>query len=350
MELKSKKPLIISGPCSAETEQQTIDTCKALAASGKVDVLRAGIWKPRTRPGSFEGSGVKALAWMARAKEVTGLPIAVEVASAKHVENALEFGVDLLWIGARTTVNPFSVQEIADALRNVKVPVLIKNPMNPDVDLWQGAVQRLRAVGVSDIGLIHRGFSVYGHSKLRNAPMWHIAIEMRRRMPELPIICDPSHICGNRENLLEIAQKSADLNFDGLIVESHICPNEAWSDAAQQLTPDALTEMLDKIVWRKEHIDQADYKNALDQLRTQIDQLDDDLFAVLSKRMSVARKIGQIKKDNNVAILQNTRWNDIIEKTLAQAPKLELSRDFMKNILETIHVESINQQNEIMND
>ncbi|MFI3261695.1 MAG: chorismate mutase [Rikenellaceae bacterium] len=347
--LTSKKPLIISGPCSAETELQTLETCRQVAATGKVDVLRAGIWKPRTRPGSFEGVGVKGLAWMARAKEETGLPIAIEVATGKHVENALEFGVDILWLGARTTVNPFSVQDIADALRGVDVPVLIKNPMNPDVELWQGGVQRLQAVGVKEIGLIHRGFSVLGSQPLRNNPMWHIAIEMRRRMPELPMICDPSHICGNREYLLEIAQKSADLNYDGLIVESHINPCEAWSDSAQQLTPSALDEFLSAIKWRANNVESSEFQQTLEELRIQIDQYDAEILNIIAKRMSISEKIGLAKKENNVAILQTNRWEVIIEKTKKLASDLNLSDDFIVKLLDAIHVESINRQNKVMN-
>lgn len=350
IDLKSKRPLIISGPCSAETEEQTLETCRQLAATGAVDVLRAGIWKPRTRPGTFEGVGVKGLPWLASAKKETGLPIATEVASAKHVENALEFGVDMLWIGARTTVSPFSVQEIADALRGVNVPVLIKNPMNPDIDLWQGAVQRLQAVGVSQIGLIHRGFSTFGATSYRNDPMWHIPIEMKRRMPEIPMICDPSHIAGKREFLKEISQKSADMNFDGLIIESHICPDEAWSDAAQQLTPKDLATLLSEIEWRSQDaVDNLEYQQALVQLRGQIDHLDAELFAVLSKRMSVAEKIGVVKKENNVAILQANRWGEILERVKKQSKLLHLSEDFLIKILDAIHVESINKQNNVMN-
>lgn len=347
--LKKDKPLIISGPCSAETEIQTLETCRQLAATGRVDVLRAGIWKPRTRPGSFEGVGVRGLAWMSRVKEETGLPVAIEVATSKHVENALEFGIDMLWLGARTTVNPFSVQDIADALRGVDIPVLVKNPMNPDVELWQGAVQRLQAVGIKDIGLIHRGFSVFGANKYRNNPMWHIAIEMRRRMPELPIICDPSHICGNREYLQEVAQRSADMNFDGLIVESHINPCDAWSDAAQQLTPEAFVKFIDSINWRQAYNQSPLFHQALEELRGQIDQFDSEMLSVISKRMFVSEKIGSIKKENNVAILQTNRWNDVVEKIKGDSKKLELSGEFIEKLLEAIHVESINRQNGVMN-
>src|SRR5215204_2433917 len=249
-----KRPLIISGPCSAETEEQVLETATRLAATGKIDVLRAGIWKPRTRPGSFEGIGTKGLPWLQAAKKATGLPTAVEVATGKQVEDALHFDVDVLWIGARTTVNPFSVQEVADALRGVKNPVLIKNPINPDLELWQGALERVAKAGVKEIGFIHRGFSSYGNTEYRNAPMWHLAIEMHRRYPDMLMINDPSHICGRRDILLDVAQQAIDLDFDGLMIESHIDPDNAWSDASQQITPEQLALMLGEIIWRKEDI------------------------------------------------------------------------------------------------
>src|ERR687889_386344 len=249
-----KRPLIISGPCSAETEQQVLQTAQRLAKTGKVDALRAGIWKPRTRPGSFEGIGTKGLVWLQQAKKITGLPTAVEVATAKHVEDALHFDVDILWIGARTTVNPFSVQEVADALRGVNKPVLIKNPINPDLELWIGAVERVAKAGIKEIGLIHRGFSSYGNTQYRNAPMWHLAIEMKRRYPDMLMINDPSHICGRRDILQDVAQQAIDLDFDGLMIESHIDPDNAWSDDKQQITPEQLAEMLNTIIWRKEDI------------------------------------------------------------------------------------------------
>ncbi len=349
LSLKAKRPLIISGPCSAETQEQTLETCRQLAATGVVDVIRAGIWKPRTKPGSFEGSGLKGLAWLAQAKAETGLPVATEVATAKHVESALEFGVDLLWIGARTTVNPFSVQDISDALRGVKIPVLVKNPMNPDIDLWGGAVQRLQKAGIEDVGLIHRGFSSYGVSQYRNAPLWHLAVEMRMRMPDVPMICDPSHICGNREWLQGIAQEAADLMYDGLIIESHCDPDKAWSDAAQQVTPAALKELVESIVWRKEAVDKPEFQRALETLRSQIDQFDSELFALLSRRMNVAEQIGEIKRDNEVAILQSSRWEDIVKRVLANAPALGLSPEFLNIILNAIHMESIGHQNRVMN-
>src|SRR6266542_1534885 len=249
-----KRPLIISGPCSAETEEQVIDTAVRLQKTGKIDMLRAGIWKPRTRPGSFEGIGTKGLPWLQQARKLTGLPLTVEVATAKQVEDALHFEIDVLWIGARTTVNPFSVQEVADALRGVDVPVLIKNPINPDLELWIGGLERVAKAGIKQIGLIHRGFSSYGNTEYRNAPMWHLAIEMKRRYPETMMINDPSHICGRRDILLDVAQKAIDLDYDGLMIESHIDPDKAWSDAKQQVTPERLAELLDQIVWRKEDI------------------------------------------------------------------------------------------------
>lgn len=347
--LKSKRPLIISGPCSAETEEQTLETCRRLAATGAVDVLRAGIWKPRTKPGSFEGVGLPGLSWLAKAKEETGLPIATEVANAKHVEGALEFGVDVLWIGARTTVNPFSVQDIADALRGVNIPVLVKNPMNPDLDLWTGAVQRLQKVGIENVGLIHRGFSSFGLSRYRNNPMWPLAIEMKMRMPEVPMIGDPSHITGRRDLLKEVAQECADLNYDGLIIESHVCPEKAWSDAAQQLTPEDLGELVHSIVWRKEQVDKPEFQMSLDKLRSQIDQYDAELFTILSKRMDVAEKIGEIKRDNEVMILQSARWDDIVKRVLAMSDELKLSREFLNILLNSIHMESISRQNKVMN-
>src|SRR5215207_6778229 len=294
----SKRPLIISGPCSAETESQVLETAQRLAATGKVDMLRAGIWKPRTKPGMFEGIGTKGLVWLQQAKKQTGIPITVEVATGKQVEDALHFDVDVLWIGARTTVNPFSVQEVADALRGVRVPVLIKNPINPDLELWTGAVERVEKSGVKQVGLIHRGFSSYGNTEYRNAPMWHLAIEMKRRNPDMMIINDPSHISGRRDILLEVAQKAIDLDFDGLMIESHIDPDNAWSDAKQQVTPEKLAEMLNTIIWRKEDINSEEYHAALEKLRQQINHLDDELMFILSQRMKIAEKIATYKKEN----------------------------------------------------
>lgn len=345
----NKRPLIISGPCSAETEEQVLETAQRLANTGKVDVLRAGIWKPRTRPGSFEGIGTKGLPWLQQARKLTGLKTAVEVATAKQVEDALHFDVDILWIGARTTVNPFSVQEVADALRGVDKPVLIKNPINPDLELWIGAVERVAKAGIKEIGLIHRGFSSYGNSEFRNAPMWHLAIEMKRRNPELLMINDPSHICGRRDILQAVAQKAIDLDFDGLIIESHIDPDNAWSDAKQQITPERLAEMLGSITWRREDIASAEYHAALEKLRAQIDHLDDELMQILSQRMKVAEKIGTYKKENNITVLQTNRWNEILERATAKGEKLGLSSDFITRYFDAVHLESINHQTKVLN-
>jgi chorismate mutase len=346
----NKRPLVISGPCSAETEEQVIETAVRLQKTGKVDMLRAGIWKPRTRPGSFEGVGTKGLPWMQKAKQLTGLPVTVEVATGKQVEDALHFGIDVLWIGARTTVNPFSVQEVADALRGVDVPVLIKNPINPDLELWIGAVERVAKAGIKQIGLIHRGFSSYGNSEYRNAPMWHLAIEMKRRNPGMMLINDPSHICGRRDILLDVAQKAIDLDYDGLIIESHITPDQAWSDAKQQVTPEALGEMLSAISWRREDVASEEFHAQMEKLRQQINHLDDELMQILSQRMKISEKIGQYKKDNNITILQTNRWNSILERAYAQGEKLGLSKEFVTKYFDAVHMESIAHQNRIMND
>jgi len=345
----TKRPLIISGPCSAETEEQVVETVQRIAATGKVDMIRAGIWKPRTRPGSFEGIGVKGLPWLLRAKKLTGLPTMVEVATGKQVEDAISFEVDVLWIGARTTVNPFSVQELADALRGTDVPVLIKNPINPDLELWTGAVERVAKSGVKQIGLIHRGFSSYGNTEYRNAPMWHLAIEMKRRYPDLLFINDPSHICGRRDILHEVAQKAIDLDYDGLMIESHIDPDHAWSDAKQQVTPEKLAELLDSIVWRREDVNSEEYHAALEKLRQQINHLDDELMQILGQRMKIAEKIGEYKKNNNITILQTNRWNEILQRAVQKGEALGLSKEFITKYFDAMHMESINHQNKIMN-
>lgn len=346
----TKRPVIISGPCSAETEEQVLETAKRLAALGNVDMLRAGIWKPRTKPGMFEGIGTKALSWLANARKATGLPVTVEVATAKHVENALQFDVDMLWIGARTTVNPFSVQEVCDALRGVDVPVLIKNPINPDLELWCGGIERLLKVGVKNVGMIHRGFSNYGNTEYRNAPMWHLPIEMRRRFPHMLLICDPSHICGNRTSLQTIAQKSIDLDFDGLMIESHIDPDNAWSDAKQQITPERLSEILNSLVWRNETSTEKEFLTALATLREQINQIDDELLTLIGQRMKIADRIGAYKKENNITILQTNRWNEILAKAFVKGDLLGLSKDFITKYYDAVHLESISHQNKIMND
>ncbi|MBL7737667.1 MAG: bifunctional 3-deoxy-7-phosphoheptulonate synthase/chorismate mutase type II [Chitinophagaceae bacterium] len=344
----NKRPLIISGPCSAETEEQVLATAQRLAATGKIDMLRAGIWKPRTKPGMFEGVGAKGLPWLQQAKKLTGLPTTVEVATGKQVQDALTFDVDVLWIGARTTVNPFSVQEVADALRGVDVPVMIKNPVNPDMELWSGAVERVARAGIKQIGLIHRGFSSYGNAEYRNAPMWHLAIDMKLKHPDMPMINDPSHICGRRDILLDVMQRAIDLDYDGLMIESHIDPDKAWSDAKQQVTPEALKEMLERIIWRKEDVNSEEYHAALEALRQKINHLDDELMQILGQRMKVAEKIGQYKKENNITILQTTRWNEIIEKAFAKAERLGLSKEFITKYFDAVHMESINHQKKVL--
>ncbi|MCB0716745.1 MAG: bifunctional 3-deoxy-7-phosphoheptulonate synthase/chorismate mutase type II [Chitinophagaceae bacterium] len=346
----NKRPLIISGPCSAETEEQVLATAKRLAATGRIDMLRAGIWKPRTKPGLFEGIGAKGLPWLQKAKKMTGLPVTVEVATAKQVEDALNFDVDVVWIGARTTVNPFSVQEVANALRGVAIPVLIKNPINPDLELWTGAVERIERVGVPQIGLIHRGFSSFGNTEYRNAPMWHMAIEMKRRYPGMLLVNDPSHICGRRDILLDTAQKAIDLDFDGLMIESHIDPGNAWSDAKQQITPEQLNELLDAIVWRKEDASSESFNAALEKLREQINHLDDELMQLLGQRMKIADKIGEYKKNNDVTILQTNRWNEILERSFAKGEKIGLSKEFITRYFDAVHMESINHQKKIFDD
>src|ERR1700754_804012 len=345
----NKRPLIISGPCSAETEAQVLETAQRLAATGKVDMLRAGIWKPRTKPGLFEGIGAKGLPWLQQARKQAGLPTTVEVATGKQVQDALTFDVDVLWIGARTTVNPFSVQEVADALRGADVPVLIKNPINPDIELWTGAVERVAKAGIKEIGLIHRGFSSYGNTEYRNAPMWHLAIEMKRRTPGLMMINDPSHISGRRDILLDVAQKAIDLDMDGLIIETHIDPDNAWSDAKQQITPERLVELLDSIKWRHETTTEKEFIDALAKLREQIDHIDDELIQLLGQRMRIADQIGKYKKDNNITILQTNRWNSILEKAFAKGEKMNLSKEFITKYYDAVHMESINHQNKTMN-
>ncbi len=350
--LGAKRPLIIAGPCSAETREQTIETAMALARSGRVDVIRAGVWKPRTNPGTFEGIGEIGLEWLNEVKQATGLPIAVEVANRSHVEIALKHGVDLLWIGARTTVSPFAVQEIAESLHDNKdVAILIKNPMTPDIGLWAGAVNRLvnEGVPIENIGLIHRGFSYFGHSKYRNPPMWHMIFEMRSRFPDMMMICDPSHICGCRPLLYGIAQQAADLCYDGLIIESHCSPDKAWSDASQQVTPEDCITMIDNVMWRAKSASDPEFNSELNICRQQIDQIDSELFELLSERMRTAEKIGQIKKANNVAILQSNRWEDICRRMLSMTRGMGLSEDFVRTVLEAIHLESIARQNEVMN-
>ncbi|MBK7869049.1 MAG: bifunctional 3-deoxy-7-phosphoheptulonate synthase/chorismate mutase type II [Ignavibacteriales bacterium] len=348
-QLLKKRPLIISGPCSAETEEQVMDTASRLAATGMVDVMRAGIWKPRTRPGTFEGVGTKGLPWLQHARKATGIPLAVEVATARQVEDALHFDVDILWIGARSVVNPMSVQEIANALKGSDVPVLIKNPMNPDIDLWSGAVERISIAGITNIGLIHRGFSTYGKHKYRNPPIWHLAIEMRRRYPDLMMICDPAHISGRRDLIQSVSQKAIDLDFDGLMIESHRDPDNAWSDAKQQVTPEVLKTILESLIWRERSSDSEPVMAVLDEYREVIDQIDDELMQLLAKRMNMAERIGEYKKDNKLTILQTSRWNEILERGMSVGKNLGLSYEFVSTFLESVHMESINHQNRVMN-
>ncbi|MFD2515932.1 prephenate dehydrogenase [Pontibacter locisalis] len=344
-----QRPLVISGPCSAETEEQVMQTCQQLAATGKVDVLRAGIWKPRTRPNNFEGVGTIGLEWLKKAKEATGLMTAVEVANKQHVEEALKHGVDILWIGARTTVNPFSVQEIADALQDVDVPVLIKNPINADLELWLGAIERISGAGITKLGAIHRGFAKYGETKYRNAPQWQLPIELKRRLPDLPMICDPSHICGNRELIAEVSQQAMDLNYTGLIIESHINPDKALSDAKQQVVPERLAQIINELVLRDGYSGKVITDDTLQALREQVDQYDSEILTIISQRMQVVESIGQYKKENNLTILQTSRWNDILNHSFAKGEKLGLSKDFIEKYLKAVHQESINHQSAVMN-
>ena len=343
------EPLIIAGPCSAETEEQLLVTAHLLAKTGKVSVLRAGIWKPRTRPGEFEGIGSIGLKWLQRAKEETGLPVAVEVANAKHVEEALAAGVDILWVGARSTVNPFTVQEIADALKGVDIPVMVKNPVNPDVSLWVGALERINNAGITKLAAIHRGFSSFEKSAFRNEPMWELAIQLKTLCPELPIINDPSHICGNRELIPYISQKALDLDMQGLMIESHMDPSVAWTDAKQQLTPAALSELAGHLTLRKPESRDKEFSDKLAELRTSIDKIDDQIIQKMAERMQIVQKIGEYKKDNGVTILQVTRWDEIMHKRSAFAQALKLDLDFTTKLLDLIHNESIRKQTEIMN-
>ena len=347
--LNITKPFIISGPCSAETESQMITTAKHLAATGKVQALRAGIWKPRTRPGQFEGAGADGLKWLVMTKEETGLPITTEVATTAHVEACLKAGVDILWIGARTTVNPFSVQEIADSLRGVDVPVMVKNPVNPDIELWIGALERLNRAGINKLAAIHRGFSSFEKGPFRNAPMWDLAIELKTRVPGLEMFCDPSHIAGNRELIAMVSQKALDLDMHGLMIESHLNPDAAWSDAKQQVTPSALAKIIEGLVVRTVTSDNKVFKDTLSLLREQIDQLDDEIMQKLSKRMKVSEKIGQYKKENNVTILQVNRWEEIVQSRAALGKAMGLDEGFTRDLLRLVHHESIQVQTKVMN-
>ena len=342
--VSADRPIIIAGPCSAETEDQVMNTARQLSKNG-VNIFRAGIWKPRTKPGGFEGVGVPGLEWLKEVKQETGMYVSTEVATPKHVYECLKANIDILWIGARTAANPFAVQELADALRGVDIPILVKNPVNPDLELWIGAIQRINNAGLKHIGAIHRGFSSYDKTIYRNCPQWHIPIELRRRIPNLPIICDPSHIGGKRELIAPLCQQAMDLGFDGLIVESHCSPDTAWSDAAQQVTPDVLNYIKNLLVIRAEHTSTEN----LNELRRQIDECDNNLMEILSKRMRVCREIGTFKKEHNMTILQTGRYNEILDKRGAQGCLCGMDASFIKQVFELIHEESVRQQMEIIN-
>lgn len=339
-----KRPMVIAGPCSAETEEQVMTTAKELAANG-IKIMRAGIWKPRTKPGGFEGVGSEGLAWLKKVKQETGMYVSTEVATQKHVYEALKFGIDLLWVGARTTANPFAVQEIAEALQGVDIPVLVKNPVNPDLELWIGALERLSNVGITKLGAIHRGFSSYDKKIYRNLPQWHIPIELKRRFPDLPIICDPSHIGGKRDLIEPLSQQAMDLGYEGLIIETHCDPDNAWSDASQQVTPARLKEILGNLIIR----DKKQTTEDLSKLRQQIDELDTQLLELLAKRMRVSCEIGTFKKEHGMTIVQTDRYDEILTKRINQAVEMNMSPEFMRVILEAIHEESVRQQLVIMN-
>ncbi|MBD5189329.1 MAG: bifunctional 3-deoxy-7-phosphoheptulonate synthase/chorismate mutase type II [Bacteroidales bacterium] len=344
--LDPKKPLIICGPCSAETEEQVLDTARQLASFG-AKVFRAGIWKPRTKPGGFEGVGEKGLPWLKRVKEETGMYVSTEVATKAHVKAALDAGVDLLWIGARTAANPFAMQEIADTLAESgkDVPVLVKNPVNPDLELWIGAIQRIRNAGVTRVGAIHRGFSAYGKHLYRNMPQWHIPIELGRRMPEIPIICDPSHIGGKRELIAPLSQQAYDMGFDGLIIESHCNPDEAWSDASQQITPEVLNLIVNSLVPRNGA--KPDSTESLTLLRQEIDRIDNDLVDMLGKRMRICREIGLYKKEHGMKVVQGARYSDMMKSREDLAREMEMSDEFIRRVYAAIHEESVRQQIEV---
>jgi len=346
--LEGPQPFVIAGPCSAETEQQVMETAEALAAIPQVRVFRAGIWKPRTRPGAFEGVGKAGLKWLRRVKEETGLPVTVEVANPLHVREALDHGIDMLWIGARTVVNPFSVQEIGEALAGHDIPVMIKNPLNPDVKTWMGAIERLNRMGLRKLVAVHRGFSFFNRTPYRNAPMWEIPIELKSMSPGLPILVDPSHICGNRELLPATIQKALDLEMNGLMIECHINPVRALTDKNQQITPAQLSEILSKVILRRES-GSVEFENKLEELRSEIDKLDEELIEILARRMNVVQEIGKYKKANRITILQLKRWNQITRERIEAGIKMGLSREFLMKLLESVHEEGIQRQIDVMN-
>jgi chorismate mutase len=341
-------PFVIAGPCSAESEEQVLSTARQLVKIPEVKVFRAGLWKPRTRPSSFEGVGSTGLKWLKRVKEETGLLTTVEVANPHHVREALKQGVDILWIGARTVVNPFSVQEISEVLRGVDIPVMVKNPLNPDIRIWIGALERLNQVGIRKLIAVHRGFSLFTHSPYRNSPMWEIPIELKRIYPELPVLVDPSHICGETSLIKPVAQKALDLEMDGLMIEVHIRPEEALTDKEQQITPSQLESLLSGLILRETY-GTIEFENKLEELRSEIDKLDEELIQILSRRMDIVEEIGKYKKENNITILQLKRWSQIIHDRVDNGVRLGLSRDFLLKLLEALHEESIQRQTEVMN-
>jgi len=346
---KQKRPILIAGPCSAETEEQVLESAQRLV-NQRVDLFRAGIWKPRTRPGAFEGVGAIGLPWLQRVQAETGMKVCTEVATAQHVQECLKHNVDVLWIGARTTVNPFSVQEIAEALAGANVPVMVKNPVNPDYKLWVGAIERLYKAGLTRIAAIHRGFSTYGDSKFRNVPRWQMPIDLMEEFPDLEVICDISHICGRRDILAETAQKAYDLHFDGLMIEVHPDPDQAWSDALQQVTPDRFSTLTGSLIRRSATSEDPDYQAHIENFRRLIDELDEEIIFLIAQRMQFVREIGYVKKDKNVAIFQPERWRALAEACRLRADKGDLSREFIGLFLEAIHQEGISQQERIMNE
>ncbi|MFK8270344.1 chorismate mutase [Capnocytophaga stomatis] len=346
-DLQLTHPMVIAGPCSAETEEQVLKIAHQLKDTD-VNYFRAGIWKPRTRPGMFEGVGALGLKWLQRVKEETGMKVATEVANKDHVKLALEHDIDMLWIGARSTVSPFIIQEIADELENTDKIVLVKNPVNPDLALWIGALERLQRAGIKNLGVIHRGFSTYEKTKYRNIPEWQLVIELQNKFPELALICDPSHITGKRDMIFDVSQTALDLNFDGLMIETHISPDQAWSDAAQQVTPDKLIEIMKNLRMRKQTTSEEDYQSQLGELRSKIDVLDDQLLDLLRKRMETSDNIGKLKKDKNVAVLQNSRWYALLGKMILEGQQRGLSEEFVTHLFKAIHQESINRQEKII--
>ncbi|MBR3433119.1 MAG: bifunctional 3-deoxy-7-phosphoheptulonate synthase/chorismate mutase type II [Bacteroidaceae bacterium] len=339
-----ERAFIIAGPCSAETEEQVMTTAKQLAGKG-CHIFRAGVWKPRTKPGGFEGHGEPALAWMAEVKKETGMLLATEVATPEHVELALKYGIDILWVGARTTANPFAVQALADSLQGTEATVLVKNPVNPDLELWIGALQRINGAGIRKLGAIHRGFSSYEKKMYRNEPMWQIPIELKRRLPNLPLVCDPSHISGRRDLIAPLCQQAMDLGLDGLIIESHCDPDKAWSDASQQVTPEVLDFIISRLVFRETN----GHTDTLKELRKEIDEIDNDLIDLLAKRMKICRNIGEYKKENGMTVVQTRRYSEILDKRGAQGSLMGIDTLCIKSIFEHIHEESVRQQMEIIN-